>query len=85
MNKIISNEYERVTKTTAKKLYNDGRDIYLSPCKVYPSNENKYMSPYKVDIVTSGMDFDTLVNHYEYYNCNYSELGKTAFFYIKID
>ena len=68
----------KVNKTRARNLYNKGVMITLIPCKVrtltgivQPAHIRKQ----------PGTDFDTILNEYEYYNCN-NELGKYAHFYV---
>ncbi len=69
--------FKKVTKTTAKKLFNAGKAIYLLPCK---ANINSiWFTPYRVkntDNTENKNDFfNYLVNSFEYYNCT-NETGK---------
>ena len=90
MNQIKINEWKRVPKKTARKLYDDGVTIRVCPVKVNPCNEVYPMS-YDMNIRdTFGIEalewektFDARVNSFEYYNCNYNETGKYAAFYVK--
>lgn len=69
----------QVQKRTARKLYDSGESIYIQTCNYHPfgvwsrcieiNNKN-------------GETFDSVVNSFEYYNCN-SESGRYAVFYIK--
>ena len=74
--------FKKVTKTTAKKLFNAGITIYLLPCK---ANINSiWFSPYPFNIKQcENMDFQTIVNSFEYYNCN-NEIGKYTAFYTEV-
>lgn len=77
--------YERVNKAKARRMYADGETIFLSPCKIQPFNEwNKSES-----INNKGplweMCFDDFIREFEYYNCNYPELGKYASFYVRVE
>ena len=79
--------YKKVNKKQARKLFLQRYDIYLLPCKV--NLQNMWIKPCIISIVNKengkarDVDFDKLVNEYEYYNCNYNELGKYASYYIK--
>ena len=72
--------FERITKATAKKLYNSGVAVYLMPANANPFFVG-FSYPYATSTSTNdGMTFDACVNAFEYYNCN-AEMGKyTAFF-----
>lgn len=83
MNKIFLTDmwrnlsFERVSKRTARRHYNNGEPIILLPVKCYTEmfafeteeNYNKIR------------EFDNLVNEFEYYNCNH-ECGYYAAFYV---
>lgn len=92
MNRIIIDGYMRVSKRTARKLYDAGRKIRLCPVKCNPCNEYYPMSfdISKDDHIESEptmfdweIQFDTRVNRFEYYNCQYNELGKYSAFYVR--
>jgi len=68
----------QVNKVSAKKAYNDGKELVVIPCKLRLDNS---MIPFVV-LHNSGVNFDTLINEYEAYNCN-SEVGEYPHFYIK--
>lgn len=67
----------KVNKTRARKEYNNGKKVGLMPCKVRIG----IVQPVIVSNV-HGVDFDTMVNNFEYYNCG-GEMGKYAHFYIE--
>lgn len=74
--------YHRITKDIARKAYNAGKRVVFSPCKVNPTSA--WIPVYDVCIDDSQEEkptFDTLVNSYEYYNCN-NHLGSYAAYYI---
>ena len=79
--------YERVNKSTARKMYNHGCSIFLLPCNVGESaltGLNPWVSPIVISILDSDSNinkFDRAVNNYEYYNCN-AELGYYAHYYV---
>ena len=78
--------YKRVNKARARKLYNDGIQIVLYPIEANPFSMWAG-SGYTINI--SNIDendkypptFDSIVNSFEYYNCN-SEMGQYTKFYI---
>ena len=53
----------KVNKTRARKEYNNGKKVGLMPCKVRIG----IVQPVIVSNV-HGVDFDTMVNNFEYYN-----------------
>jgi len=75
---------EKVNKPTARKMYNAGKEVYICPCKVNPRN-NWGIGHFFQKEEGDGFEqnFDRLVSHYEYYNCQYNELGKYAAYYVK--
>ena len=74
----------RINKKRARNLYNKGISIYLLPCKV--QLDNIWIKPHQINIrdypgeVNS---FDRRVNAFEYYNCNYNQLGYYTAYYIE--
>lgn len=69
--------FERVSKRTARRHYNNGQSIILLPVKCYTEmfvfeTEENY---------NKVRDFENLVNEFEYYNCNH-ECGYYAAFYV---
>ena len=73
----------KVNKTKAKNLYNKGINVYIVPFKVYPNYNNMWIQPIMINNFTNE-NFDSRVNNFEYYNCNY-ELGYYTSFYIAED
>lgn len=71
-------ELRKVYKQTAKKAYNEGKEVYLLPSKVPLGNS--YIFPVRI-CKTDGQEFEKLVNAFEYYNCN-KEVGTYASYYI---
>lgn len=69
--------FERVSKRTARRHYNNGESIIILPVKCYTEmfafetekNYNKIRT------------FDNLVTEFEHYNCNH-ECGYYAAFYV---
>lgn len=74
-------ELKRVNKRTARKIYRNGGTLFVLPCKMRFDNwwhQPLEMSRKKL----CDDDFDTVVNCYEYYNCN-AETGKYCAYYLK--
>lgn len=80
--------YIKVNKTKARNLFNQGKTVYIVPCKVRFDFNNMWIEPYEInkskyeyyDVDT----FDIIINSFEYHNCNY-ELGYYASYYVQAD
>lgn len=94
MKQLIVNGYRRVSKSTAKKLYDAGETIRLCACHMRPTalytaycDANK-KSPAIIcedgfqTVVARNKNFDTIVLAYTCYNCN-ANSGKYPAYYIK--
>lgn len=57
------------SKSVARKLYNKGVSVYILPCKMRV--DNKWNKPL---CLPKYLDFDKIIDEYEYYNCN-NEVG----------
>lgn len=79
MNKIEYCGYVRISKATARKLYNDGMDVRIMGCRVAPMG---IFGRSVAGNVHSHGDFDCFCNHFSYYNCNH-ETGNYPAFYVK--
>lgn len=82
MIKIEYNGFTRISKAMARKLFNNGTPVYILPCKV--RLDNAWFKPAMIN--RNNLDnesFEKIVNAFEYYNCNYNELGKYASYYLK--
>ena len=73
-------QYKRVTKTTAKKLFNKGVLVGFTPCKVNPLSQWGFIVFRDNE---DNLDFEKFLNSFEYYNCQYNELGKHTSFYVE--
>lgn len=76
------NKYSRVRKDVARKLFKEGKTIYLTPSNVVASDSNMWIKPYPINNQRGLKSFDAVVNEFEYYNCNYYELGYYTNFWI---
>lgn len=72
-------DYKRVDKRVARRLYNEGQNIYLVPCKC---NVHSMFTLRTADYMEKAYSFDTVVNEFEWYNCD-SERGNYTMFFIK--
>lgn len=84
---------KRVSKTAARKLFNDGVTIYTAPSRVnlaspmgfrpYEMSLNSAKAEYSYLSNLNEIDlFDKVVNSIEYYN-HERELGRSAWFILK--
>lgn len=70
--------YKKVDKRVARKLFDAGGVVHLAPCKANPRVD--WVGLISVSKELAG--FDTVINEFEYYNCN-TELGKRAAYYVE--
>ncbi|SCJ99956.1 Uncharacterised protein [uncultured Eubacterium sp.] len=85
MNKYHFSKLERVSKTRAKQLYNNGFSVLFIPCKLNPEN-NFYNLGIWENIFLQGQynSFEELENAFTFYNCN-AETGKYIAFYVSTE
>ena len=84
MNKITTAKVQRVSKPSARKLYNKGVEIYITPCKISPENCWGIGSWHTKDLsVDFDEDFDILVRDFTWYNCQYEDWGRYPAFYVR--
>ena len=77
--------YKRISKVAARKLFADGKEIRIAPCKVNIEILEKLNNPFNFYFDISNKNegtFDTLVNMCTAYNCNF-QLGYYLAYYIK--
>lgn len=79
--------YKKVTKPVARKYYDNGKEVYLLPCKVnarivFDPLYKGFIQPCVISKQRSGDSFNKVVSEFEYYNCN-SKMGYYAHYYIK--
>ena len=80
MRNLVTRKYTRIRKNVARKLFNEGRIIYLTPSNIVATDSSPWIKPYPINN-RAGANFDDIVNQYEFYNCNY-ELGYYTNFWI---
>lgn len=90
MNQIVIEGWIRISKQKARKLYDEGQTVKLCPVKAHPCNEYYPLSldinkgdKFEIEPFDWELKFDTRVNRFEYYNCQYAELGKYSAFYVR--
>ena len=94
MRNLDNGEFKRIRKDVARRLYNEGRTIYLTPSNVVASDSNFWIKPFPINLKEEAkrynlpldhkdLNFDSRVNGFEYYNCYDSELGYYTNFWIK--
>jgi len=83
------NQIVKINKSEARKLFNQGKNIYILPCKVVL--KNPWVQPMKVNNknnedskIYTTQTFDQIVNNFEYYNTG-SQLGYYAAYYINFN
>ena len=78
--KQLSNNFKRISKKAAEKLYNAGVLILMIPCKCAP--ENVWGVGCWVDNSDSET-FEQKLNNFAYYNCQYAEMGTYTAYYVE--
>jgi len=81
MRNLDTGKYKRVRKDVARRLFEEGRIIYLTPSNVAANDSNLWVKPYPIDN-RSEKTFDLLINQFEYYNCCH-ELGYYTNYWIE--
>ena len=75
----------RINKSQARKQYELGVSVYITPCKMGLGNmwnPELEMNKYNLLEVNPSITFDSFINEFEYYTCNY-ETGYYTSYYIK--
>lgn len=74
--------YKRIAKRTARKEYNNNKEVLLLPVNMRFGNY--WMTAYSIKKCQENETFDNVINNYEYYN-TCSERGYYTKYYIEID
>tara|TARA_R110000787_G_scaffold271946_1_gene379292 strand:- start:246 stop:533 length:288 start_codon:yes stop_codon:yes gene_type:complete len=87
--RISGKNWKQVNKTTAKKVYDSNKAIMINPCNMRINNP--WTAPFEVkkgileeNCWHQDATFDSIVNEFEYYNCN-NEMGNYSNFFASID
>ena len=83
--------YKRISKQAARSAYKNGSTVIICPCNLRPFTpwhveckvNRKDREQFVIDEIGVVNDFSNLVNSFEFYNCQNSETGKYAAFYIE--
>lgn len=75
--------YTRISKATARKLFNDGECVGICPVKIDPSSIWGGMVEFQKGHKFENWTFDDFVNNFAYYNCQLNETGKYPKFFRK--
>ena len=74
------NPMKRINKTTARKLYNERKDFWITACNMRPEC-GILIGSASFERITE-TPFDTMVNSFTYYNCD-NERGRYPAYYIE--
>lgn len=74
--------FERVSKATARRVFNNDMPIMLCPCNLRP--ETGLFSTVVQNGKHLDTTFETLLNTFEYYNCTTNVTGRYTAFYIPV-
>lgn len=66
----------KINKATARKLFNEGKEIWMTACNMRPECGVLLNAPIYTDLT----DFDKAVNAFQYYNCDYERGYRVAFY-----
>ena len=70
----------RVQRRTAKRLFEEGKDVFLTPHKL--RFDTRFNPPSSIKTLHGKYKFDDIVGDFEYYNCN-KDTGKYTSFYAR--
>ena len=77
--------WERITKKQARVAYNNGLTVLFCPVNIRPGSFFRLDMPMnKAQQNCAGVDFEKLLNEYEFHNCTNSETGRYTAFYIPV-
>lgn len=78
--------FKRINKAQAKRAYNNGLTVRFCPVNLCPGSPFRLdMDMNKVQQNCAEVDFEQLVNAFEFYNCGSNETGKYTAFYIPVE
>lgn len=71
---------KKINKSTARKLYNEGKEFWITACNMRPEAGILIGSTSFEQM--AGVSFDAMVNSFSYYNCD-SERGRYPAYYVE--
>lgn len=78
--KVWGKLYRRISKPIAKKVYDEGKELMVCPCKLRPGEP---WHPEGIIRNTTNRKFKYVIRDYEFYHCN-GETGWYLSFYIEV-
>lgn len=75
---IETANYRRISKTAARKMYDQGQPFYMIPVKLHPESPCGLLYA----VTDFSEPFEKLLNAFCYYNCD-NERGKYPAFYVQ--
>lgn len=73
---------KRINKTTARKLWENGGNFIIVPCKCSPRGLGALYTICDLGKQEREISFETFINSFTFYNCN-SETGRYPAYYIE--
>ena len=73
-------QMKKITKVTARKLYNEGKEFWITACNMRP--ETGILIGSASFERMADIPFDTMVNSFTYYNCD-NERGRYPAYYVE--
>ena len=77
--------YTRISKATARKLFDDGNVIGICPVNINPESIWDGMCEFQKGHKFENWSFDDFVNNFIYYCCQIEEVGKYPKFFKRGD
>lgn len=71
---------KQVSKPSAKKLFNEGKSIFIQTSKFHPLG----VCSQALQMDNKESTFEEIVNSFKYYNCS-NEAGKYVTFYLRVN
>ena len=71
---------KKITKVTARKLYNESKEFWITSCNMRPEAGILIGSTSFERL--ADIPFDTMVNSFTYYNCD-NERGRYPAYYVE--
>ena len=71
---------KKITKVTARKLYNEGKEFWITACKMRPE-AGILIGSLSFERMAD-IPFDTMVDSFSYYNCD-NERGRYPAYYVE--
>lgn len=73
---------KRISKAAARKIWNNGENFIMVPCKLSPKGLGACFTRCDLSNDWQHDSFDALINEFSFYNCN-RETGQHVAFYLE--